>query len=54
MLETVGAGSCPQFFPAWLKTTAVNEITAGFRNTGIWFVNRQADLQQTINKNAFK
>ena len=30
------------FTPAWRKACTVNQIKAGFRNTGIWPVNRDA------------
>ena len=30
------------FSPAWVKAITVNQIKAGFRNTGVWPVDRKA------------
>ena len=30
------------FSPAWLKAITVNQIRAGFWNTGVWPIDRQA------------
>ena len=30
------------FSPAWVKAITVNQIKAGFRNTGVWQVDRKA------------
>ena len=48
MSGRVGLKNCPRlnffevFSSAWLKAITVNAIRAGFRNTGVWPIDRQA------------